>query len=149
MKNKYLMTIIVAILIGVLAFFAGMKYQLSQATRGTNPGRQFSTGNNTNGRPTGQGRFGGAGRPVAGDIISLDDKSITVKLQDGSSKIVLLTSSTSISKSTEASRSDLMSGIRVLATGVENSDGSITAGNIQLNPAFGGGLNNRMPSQTP
>ena len=149
MKNKYLMTVIVAIFVGVLVFLAGMKYQSSQATRGANPGRQFGTGNNTNGRQNGLGRFGGTGRPVAGEIISLDDKSITVKLQDGSSKIVLLTSSTSIFKSSEASKSDLMSGIKVLATGAENSDGSITASNVQLNPTFGGGANNRMPSKTP
>ncbi len=149
MKNKYLITIIVALVVGVLGFLGGMKYQSGQSTSRINMGRQLGTGNNTNGRQNGQGRFAGGVRPVAGEIISMDDKSITVKLQDGSSKIILLTSSTSISKSTEASRSDLISGIRVLVSGTENTDGSVTASNIQLNPTFGGLGNNKMPTQTP
>ncbi len=147
-NSNILTIIIVSIIVGAIAFYGGMKYQSSQATRGANLGRQFGTGNNTNGRQNGQTRFGGGARSVAGEIISLDDKSITVKLQDGSSKIVLLNSSTSISKYSEATRSDLMSGTRVLATGADNSDGSVTARNVQLNPTFGGG-NNRMPTQTP
>lgn len=143
------MTVIVALFVGILAFIAGMKYQLSQVVRGANLGRQFSTGNNTDGRQNGQGRFGGGVRPVMGEIISYDDKSISVKLQDGGSKIVLLTALTLLTISAEASKSDLITGVRVLATGAENSDGSVTASNIQLNPSFGGINNNRVPTQAP
>lgn len=71
-------------------------------------------------------------------FISSDDKSITVKLQDGSSKIVLLTDTTSISKSTEGSKSDLKTGEKVAVFGTENSDGSVTAQNVQLNPILRG-----------
>lgn len=77
-------------------------------------------------------------RPVSGEIISSDSKSITVKLQDGSSKIVLLTDKTTVSKSAEANVADLKTGEKVAAFGQENSDGSVTAQSIQLNPILRG-----------
>ncbi len=123
------MTIVVAIVVGAVAFYGGMTYQKSQAPQ---PGSQAQ-----NGGPGGrsQGRNGGNGqRPIAGEIISADDKSITIKLQDGSTKIVLLTDKTTINKAAEATKSELTTGQRVAAFGMENADGSITASNIQLNP---------------
>ena len=78
------------------------------------------------------------GRPVVGEIISLDDKSITVKLQDGSSKIILLPESVTVSKTDSGSKADLKNGINVGIIGTENQDGSITAQNVQINPAFQG-----------
>ncbi len=78
------------------------------------------------------------GRPISGEILSSDDKSITVKLQDGSSKIVLLSDKTQINKATSVTKLDLKSGEKVAVFGSENSDGSVTAQNIQLNPQFRG-----------
>jgi hypothetical protein len=95
------------------------------------------------------GRFQGRGvgssqgiMPVSGEIISQDDTSITVKLQDGSSKIVILSGNTNINKSSEGSKSDLKTGERVTAFGTTNSDGSITAQNVSIggNMMFRGGL---------
>lgn len=107
-----------------------MKYQQSKG-----PSGRF--GNFQNNR-NGQFQQRGMGRPVSGEIISSDDKSITVKLQDGSSKIVLFSDKTTINKASEGSKDDLKTGEKVVAYGTENSDGSITAANIQLNPMFGG-----------
>jgi ribosomal protein S1 len=73
-------------------------------------------------------------RPVSGEIISQDDKSITVKLQDGSSRIVILSDQTEINKTSEGSKEDLKTGERITTFGTENSDGSVTAQNVQLNP---------------
>lgn len=84
------------------------------------------------GSPVGRQGF----RPVNGEIISADDKSITVKLPDNSSKIVLLTDTTIINKSAEGAKEDLKTGEKVALFGTENSDGTVTAQNIQLNPAF-------------
>lgn len=84
---------------------------------------------------------------VVGEIISQDSKSITVKLQDGSSKIVLLSDSATVSKTESGSKSDLKDGTTVAVFGTTNSDGSVTAQNIQLNPAFRFGQSS--PSASP
>jgi hypothetical protein len=55
---------------------------------------------------------------------------------DGSSKIVNISPSTTYSKTDTGSKSDLKTGIRVAAIGSPNSDGSVTAQNVQINPMF-------------
>jgi hypothetical protein len=147
MKNTTIIIILLCVVFGAGGFFAGMKYQ-----GGKNPsGGQFI------GRLNGQGRTGANGnragfRPVTGDVISADNNSITVKLQDGSSSIVLLTSKTTINKAATASAADLVTGVRVSAFGTANTDGSMTASSIQINP-LGGGMEgrglDRNPSPTP
>jgi len=133
MKNK---TVIIALLIvfvvGAGGFFAGMKYQQSKSPRFGN----FQGAGNRQFQQRAQGF-----RPVNGEIISADEKSITVKLQDGSSKIVILSDTTTISKSADATKADLKVGEKVAVFGTENSDGSVTAQNIQLNPQFRGSFN--------
>lgn len=104
-----------------------MKYQGSKQPSFQ---RQFGNGQMM------QNRNRTGGRQVIGEIISQDDKSITVKLQDESTKIVLLSDKTSINKATEVSKSDLKTGEKVGVFGTENTDGSVTAQNIQLNPVF-------------
>lgn len=120
---------VLLIAVGAGSFFAGMKYQQSKNPRFGN----FQA--NRNGQF--QQRIQGF-RPVNGEIISQDDKSISVKLQDGSSKIVLLTDSTSINKSDEGGKDDLKVGEKVAVFGTENSDGSVTAQSVQLNPRLRG-----------
>jgi len=134
MKNSIIITTILVLIVGAGAFFAGMKYQQSQSPR-------FG---NFQGTRNGQFQQGGQSvRPVNGEIISQDEKSITVKMQDGSSKIVLVGDNTAINKSAEGAKSDFKVGEQVAVFGTQNSDGSVTAQNIQLNPsAFRGNPNN-------
>ena len=66
------------------------------------------------------------------------DDSVTVKLMDGTSKIVLFSDKTEINKAQQAQTADLKVGEKVMVMGQENSDGSVTAQNIQLNPVFRG-----------
>lgn len=111
-------------------------------------GRGFGAGG-TNGN--GPQRFGDmAGRGVIGEVTSKDDKSLTVKLPDGSSKIVLFSESTTFETTTKAQKSDLKTGQQVRVFGSTNSDGSLTANSIMLNPPMmiqaTGTLN---PSATP
>lgn len=128
MNKQYLITIILILVVGAGTFFAGMKYQESKRLAG-----RFG---NFQGAANGQSQRGQGLRPVNGEIISADDKSITVKLQDGSSKIVLLSDTTTVSKSADATKADLKVGEKVATFGTENSDGSITAQNVQLNPTL-------------
>jgi len=127
MKNTTIITIVLVLLVGSASFFAGMKYQQSKSPRFAN----FQ--GNRNGQFQ-QRATGGGARPVRGEILSQDDESITVKLADGSSKIVILSTTTSINKAAEGSKDDLKVGEQVYLFGSENSDGSITAQNIQINP---------------
>lgn len=89
---------------------------------------------NTNGN-RGMGQIGMVrGGATVGTILSMDDKSITVKMPDGSSKIVLFSDSTTYSNTVTSLKTDLKEGAEVSVFGTPNSDGSLTATNIQLNP---------------
>jgi len=127
---KPLYVIILLIVIAGAAFYGGMQYQKSQ-TRAS-----FANGANGQFRRFGQGGQGGFGggangmMPVRGQVVSSSADSMTIKLMDGSSKIVNLTSQTTISKTTTGSATDLKSGETVTAIGTTNSDGSVTAQNV-------------------
>lgn len=120
-------------------FFGGMQYQKSQQVT------------SVGGRLAGGGRFGANrqnGSAVRGKITSADNGSITVQLRDGSSKIITISGSTSINKAVNGSKDDLKTGEQVMVFGNNNSDGSVTAQNIQLNPlARGGGNTSGTPAQ--
>ena len=130
MKNNNLIIIlVVALLVGAGGFFAGMKYQQSKNPR---------FGNFQGARNGQSGQRGQGFRPVNGEILSADEKSITVKLQDGTSRIVILSDTTTYNKTAEGSKADLKTGDRIAVFGTDNSDGSVTAQNVQLNPVFRG-----------
>ena len=135
MKNNLILIAIIAILVGGGAgFFAGMKYQQGKQPAFT---RQFEGQGGRGGSgqlPGGAGNRNVGFRPVTGDIISADNGSITVKMPDGSSKIVLYSTATAINKAATAASSDLTVGQKVAVYGQNNPDGSVTAQNIQLNP---------------
>lgn len=141
--------LVAALVGGGVGFFAGTKY-----TQGRVASLTLNRQANFNG---GGGRFlGGAGggrmmgfRPVSGEIISADDKSITVKLPDGSSKIVLFSDKTAINKAETGSKTDLTVNTKVAVFGQDNSDGSVTAQNIQINPIIRTTIDGGSPSPSP
>lgn len=153
MKNQYILAVVVAIVVGGFAFYGGMQYQKSQNRNYTANG---TFGNGTGGNQRfGQngGTFQGRGsnnsyRPVIGKIVSIDKGSITVETNDGSSKIIILSDSTTYVKTDKAVADDLKSGAQISVFGKQNSDGSVTAQNIQLNPIFRTQMNEKMPSPT-
>ncbi len=131
MKNLKVLTIILVVIVGAGGFFVGMQYQKMQRGNSGPSGQGAGRIARTQGQ---NGNF----RPVRGEIISSDDKSITVKTQGGSSKIVLFSGSVSITEATSAGKESLKIGKQVMVFGSDNSDGSVTAQNIQLNPMFRG-----------
>lgn len=129
MKNNYLV-IIVAIIVGLVGFYGGVKYQESKTPEFARNipenfeqmrGQMEHSLNNSSELAT-----------FRGEIISKDDSSITVKLSDDSSKIVIFSDSTGINKSEEGLIEDLSEGVQVMVMGQTNSDGSVTARNIQI-----------------
>jgi hypothetical protein len=152
MTKKYIITtIVIAVVVGAGGFFGGMQFQKSRKlTVGGNltaaQRQQFANGNRMGVRS--------AGNFAGGEIISKDDKSITVKTQDGSTKIVFYSGITQINKPTAVDASQLNTGDNVIVTGTTNSDGSVTANNIQIRPAGqdfpgqgGGGQASSTPGQ--
>lgn len=129
-NNNLMMTLIVAAVVGGITFFGGMKYQESlQAKRADLSGMRIrQTGN----MPAGLNQRTGAGM-IRGEIINKDDESITVKMADNSSKIIMITDNTEINKATKAETEELVNGQQVMIFGSTNADGSLTASQIQLN----------------
>lgn len=146
MKKEYIITILLCIVTAGVGFFGGMKYQESR--RGSFA-RQFGGDQMTglHGGQNGNGR--GNFRPVAGEIIKSDTTSATVKLADGSSKIVILTDKTTINKAEVATKDDLKTGQSIAVFGSENADGTVTAESVQLNPLRMEGRREGTVSATP
>lgn len=141
-KNNLLMMIVVAIVVGALSFYGGTLYQKNKG--GNFTARQFQNGT----RPSGaQGRNGIAqgGRPVSGEIVSVEKNTITIKTQDGSSKIVIYSDSTKINKTLEGTKEDLKVGEQVMVIGQEGTDGTVTAQSVSV----GGNILRGMPSRQP
>lgn len=132
-NNNVLVIILVAVIVGAVGFFTGMKYQQRKSLTTF---RQFAGGQGLR-NGLGQGNRQGF-RPVSGEIISADEKSMTVKLQDGGSKIILFSSKMTVNKAAEGVITDLKVGERISVFGTENTDGSVTAQNIQLGQMFRG-----------
>jgi len=147
-KNQLITGIIItAVIAGGGMFYAGMQYEKSSLSKQgllRDQGSQFGGGNRQPGQGGPARQFGGVrgGGPngessdfEVGQIISKEDKSITVKAQDGSTKIVYFSDSTTIGKTENGSPSDLNTGVQVVANGKLSPDGSLTAQNIQIRPA--------------
>jgi hypothetical protein len=144
MKSAKVILPIILVLVGLGAgFFGGYQYRnyvlrkaVGNFAAGANGTFQRFTGTRTGGAAGQNGMMrGGAGGAVNGSILSIDSKSITVKLADGSTKIVLFGGSTTYSNTVAVQQTDLKVGSTVLVVGSANSDGSVTATNIQINPA--------------
>ena len=136
--NQIISISIILVVVGIGAFFGGIKYQqkktISQfGNRMTDNIVQKGTGRGTT-NTTGIGRGGNGFNQTIGEISKIDEKSITIKTNDGGSKIILISDSTIFRKSTEATQSDLLVGNKIAVMGDTNTDGSVTGKNIEINP---------------
>src|SRR3989338_2843457 len=134
MNTKIIAGIVGTAVVAGVAFYGGMTYgKGSQPTRG-----QLGNGQNFRGEAGGNGMRVAGGGIAQGEIISMDASGITIKMQDGSTKIILVASSTQVMKSAVGSFVDLSNGVNVVVTGSANSDGSMTAQSVQIRPAGSG-----------
>ncbi len=139
--KKVLPTVILLIIVGAGAFYGGMKYAESEnPAKGNFPNFNNLSAEERQARLQQFGAVGPGGQRGAqtnggfssGEILSQDDKSITIKLRDGGSKIIFFSTSTKIIKSTAGTVADLKTGETIMVNGEANDDGSIIAQTIQL-----------------
>ena len=139
---------ITAVVLCILSFYGGMQYAGIQRA---NQRAQFVGGQQFGGvGGTQRVMRGTGGGMVAGEILSKDKKSITVKDRTGGSKIVFLGASTEVMKSAVGTLDDLAIGTDVITNGTPNADGSITATTVQIRPESQGfGTPGGIPTGTP
>jgi hypothetical protein len=136
--NKQLIS---AVLISVV-LAGGAGYWLGQKTGGS---KTIATnGNATNysgARPGATGtrsansNFNRQGNLLVGEVLKIDDQSLTIKLRDGGTKIAFFTASTTVGKFTAGAKTDLALGQNITITGAANPDGSVAANMVQIRPA--------------
>lgn len=136
MKNKkYIEIVVICLITAGLSFWGGMVYA-SRNIKAASESRQGTFGQNGfNGQNGGRMvRGGSAGGFNAGKVISKDDKSITIQLSSGGSKIIFYSPTTTVEKNVSGQISDIVVGSEVVVTGAPNSDGSVNATSVQLKP---------------
>jgi len=126
--NKNIFVGIIIFLVGGASFYAGTRYSESKRV-GAREGRNMLGQINAVGQRGGVVR-GGNGN--AGEVILKDDKSMTLKLRDGGSRIIFFSKNTEVIKNTDAVLNDVGVGTQVLVTGSANQDGSVNAQSIQI-----------------
>ena len=142
-KNQLIGIIIGVIIIAAAFFLIGMKVgeHKNAAARGQygqfgQPGMMGRGGYGSNGMmggPGGMRRMAGNG--AVGTILSKDATSITLSLPAGGSKVILISPTTAVMKSTAGTTADLSIGQDVMVNGTPNADGSIAATSVSIRPA--------------
>jgi hypothetical protein len=128
--NKKIIWSVAGVIVLVVTFYGGMQYG----------GNNVRSAINSRGQNGISGQYGGmrgirnGGGFTIGEILSKDAQSITLKMQDGGSKIIFYTDSTKVSKTIDGTTADLSVGKQVTITGTSNPDGSISAESVQIRP---------------
>ena len=144
-STNLIILIAVALIMGAGGFFAGSRYQKSKSPANFNARGGFTRTGQSNGAKNANGNA--FGRPVSGTITNVDGNNLTVKTQDGSSKIIILSDSTKINKTTAGAKSDLKTGEQVMVIGQESSDSTITATTVSVGQTLTAPSGNNPPPQ--
>jgi len=134
MNKKFLPVVIIgiAIIFALAGFAAGIEYQKRKLLSKSSNTQNFPGGNGNQASINTRQRGGLQGGMAAGDVIAKNANSITLKMRDGSSRIVFFSDSTQITKQVAGTLDDVIIGSSVMIQGTSNSDGSITAQVISL-----------------
>ena len=127
MSKKLITIILISHLIAIgVGVYGGMKYGQSKSPLSNLSRQNFQNLSPEQRQQLSQGRTGGGtgANFLSGEVITKDEQSLTLKMSDGSSKIVFFSDSTQISKTTEGSIGDVEVGKQIMVSGDQNSDGS-------------------------
>ncbi|MEI6042426.1 MAG: hypothetical protein WCQ00_02560 [bacterium] len=134
-KNQIIIAVIVLVLVAGISFYAGTKVNSNpSSSRQMGQFGQDANGIGGPGNNIRTNRGGMMGGAVSGEVLSKDATSITVKLRDGGSKIIFITSGTAVQKTSAGTIEDVVVGSQISATGQANADGSINATSINQRP---------------
>jgi hypothetical protein len=141
-KNILSPTVIVVLLILVVTVISGgIGYKLGKKTSFprskelmmASGGRGQIQNKNEPNAGTGAGKMQGVEkRHTEGDILSINENTVTIKTADGSNKIVLLLDKTVYSLSSALDKENISIGQKVNIVGDINADGSISASELRL-----------------
>jgi len=140
--NKKSTWIVIGVILIIIAFVGGLEYGKSTAASSSSAASRGATFGSSTGTRSFAGRAGGTGGGlVAGTIVAVDPTSISIQLPNSTSTtattgstVVLYSDGTSILKSVVGSPADLSVGESVTIQGTANSDGSMSANEIQIRP---------------
>jgi hypothetical protein len=141
-----LTALLMALILGGVGFYVGIRVEKSQTTSGSGSSSQFGgvlsgltagTGKSGSASRTGglsgagsfASRFAGGGGTV-GSVSSVDGNTIYVKETSGNTVKVKLSSATQISKSESVSRKKLYPGDQVVVAGSASSSGTVHATSV-------------------
>jgi len=136
MNKKIVLSVVVCLVIAGVSFWGGMTYGNSKSSSSQLANKTQNGYGQSGGQRTGGGMRGGVngGGFVSGEILAKDNTSITVKENNGGSKIIFISPSTKIEKTVDGTSADLIIGKTVTIMGTANSDGSINSTSVQLRP---------------
>ena len=130
-KNKIIISIVVLLIVSTVSFYIGTKVgNLRNNVRGNFTTQGFNNGSGgmmRGNRPSGV-------NVISGEVINKDANSVTIKLRDGGSRIVFVSTSTIVQKMSSGNISDITVGNQISASGISNADGSINALSLQQRP---------------
>ncbi len=129
-KKQMWVTIAVVIIAAAGGYFVGAAHGAS-ASMGTKGA--YAAGNG--GRTRGAAGMGANGGFTTGQILSMDDKSLTIQMRNGNSQVVFYSPSVTVAKTVSGSIKDIVVGAQVMIAGTANTDGSLTAQSVQIRPA--------------
>lgn len=137
MKKNILLVLIATVFIICSSFYAGVRYEKnvkipfeSRLTAGLSNIRNQSVS-----APRALGnRFqrDAEGGNISGKVVSNENNTVTVQLQNGGTKLVIVPLSAVVTKSNVVKISDITNDQYVMVSGKINTDGSITAQSIQI-----------------
>ena len=140
-KNSPVFTIIISLIALGVGFGLGTLFQKNQKPNFKNVNGQFQMGDrasSTRGNGNRQnvqngGQMGQGQNHASGEITKIDDSSITIKTQNGGSKLILISDSTAYKQLTDGDKSKLKVGSQITVDGESSTDGSLTGKTISIN----------------
>jgi hypothetical protein len=133
MKNiqhkKYGLVLVLCVGVAVLSFFGGAQFGVFKYKKKHPINKEVNLIQEGGGVRMVARRNGTI---VSGEVISQDDKSVTITTTSGTSKTIFFSPATRIEKTVEGKTSELVTGKELTVVGVNTSDGAFTATSIQI-----------------